>query len=38
MVGGAADELDVVGNSVAAVVVQRRRVDAGHDVVDDDPL
>ena len=37
-VGGSADELDVVGNSVGVVVVQRRCVDADHDVVDDDPL
>ena len=37
-VGGSADELDVVGNSVGVVVVQRRRVDAEHDVVDDGPF
>ena len=37
-VGRRADVLDVVGNPVRVVVVQRRRVDAEHDVVHHDPL
>jgi hypothetical protein len=34
-VGRLADALDVVRGGVEVVVVERRRVDADHDVVDD---
>jgi hypothetical protein len=33
-VRGESDALDVVGNAVGVVVVERRRVDSDHDVVD----
>ena len=37
-VGRFADPLDVVGDAVVVVVVERRRVDPEHDVVHDDAL